>query len=160
MTAHATRQQPPAPTAQAHGFYPDGWIPSGQGVWVFASDTSGQHNHADAKIAQRHFGAQIGHSAGATGDAFAILMLNDKRKALPMVDIQWQIHAFLRHASNTPQTPYYIARLAAGIAGLSDRRIAPLFKSAPANCHFPQAWSQWMQAPNGGRPAGNDTAEI
>ncbi len=129
----------------AYAYYPTGVIPSGDVVWVFGSDLTGKHSRGDAKIAANHFGAVNGVFSGETGNAYAIPTRNDKRQALPISDIAWEVKAFLSFAARHPGRSFVVTRVGNGMAGLDDRRIAPLFKGASTNCLFSEAWRAFLE---------------
>ena len=94
-------------------------------IFVFGSNLAGAHGGGAARMAYRRFGAVWGIGVGLTGRTYAIPTMQGGVDTIkPYVD---QFIAFAREHS---QLTFLVTRIGCGIAGFSDRDIAPLFAQA------------------------------
>ena len=127
-------------------YHTDGTLPANaEAVFVFGSNLAGNHLGGAAKVAVDKFGALDGWPRGAWGFSYAIPTLDEQFTRLPIKQIALDIAAFLTHAASEPGTKFFITRIGCGIAGFADSDIAPMFKSAPANCSFPLEWKPYVE---------------
>jgi hypothetical protein len=47
---------------------------------------------------------------------------------------------FKEYARQHPELRFFVTRVGCGLAGYTDKVIAPMFKNAPANCELPPTW--------------------
>lgn len=106
-------------------------------VFVFGSNLEGQHLGGAARMAYDRFGAEWGVGAGATGKCYAIPTMHGGVEAIkPYVD------DFVEYVKCHPNNRFLVTRIGCGIAGFSDKEIAPLFqevKDTPNVC-LPKEW--------------------
>lgn len=123
-------------------YHADGTVPDPhQGfVWVFGSNLAGSHGGGAARVASDGFGAQHGVGAGRTGNAYALPTIDRYGDRLSVAQIAANVAAFLEYARKHPADSFWVTRVGCGIAGNSDKDIAPLFADAPSNCSLPDAW--------------------
>ena len=114
-------------------------------VFVFGSNLSGLHGAGAARFAERNRGAVRGVFLGRSGMSYAI-PTKDKaiRKTLALPVIQHYIEGFLNYAFWHDKEEFQVTRIGCGLAGLKDEQIAPLFKKAPRNCLFDEAWRPYL----------------
>ena len=94
-------------------------------IFVFGSNLQGFHSGGAARTAYRRFGAVWGQGVGPQGQSYAIpTMFDSVEKIKPYVD------QFIDLAREWDQNTFYVTRIGCGIAGFTDRQIAPLFKDA------------------------------
>lgn len=94
-------------------------------VFVFGSNLAGAHAGGAARLAHHKFGAIWGQGVGLQGKSYAIPTMQGGVDTIrPYVD------EFLDFARNHPQLIFYVTRIGCGIAGFSEKDIAPLFRGA------------------------------
>jgi hypothetical protein len=126
-------------------------------VFVFGSNTAGIHGAGAAAAAVRQHGAVWGVGEGHVGNSYAIptkegVKEQGVRKTLPLVIIREYVTVFLKYARDNPQLKFQITQLGCGLAGLKPEWIAPMFKKAPENCYFDNAWFPHLEEGAGDRP--------
>ena len=106
-------------------------------IFVFGSNLEGQHLGGAAWTAHKKFGAEWGVGEGPTGKCYAIpTMHGGINEIKPYVD------TFLQYAKDHPMNRFLVTRIGCGIAGFSDKEMAPLFFEALRipNVTLPQKW--------------------
>lgn len=94
-------------------------------IFVFGSNLGGNHDGGAARIALQKFGAIYGQGVGLQGQSYGIpTMQGGVETIAPYVD------EFIEFAGAHPEYFFYVTRIGCGIAGFTDREIAPLFKKA------------------------------
>ena len=94
-------------------------------VFVFGSNLAGAHGGGAARIAYEKFGAIYGQGVGLQGQCYAIPTMQGGVET-----IQPYVDEFIQFAKENPNLFFYVTRIGCGIAGFSDKEIAPLFKEA------------------------------
>jgi hypothetical protein len=113
-------------------------------VFVFGSNAAGIHGAGAAKTAHKTHGARYGKGYGHYGDSFAIPTKDEHIETLPLVDIQHYVLGFLAYAKHHRKLTFRVTRIGCGLAGYKDSDIAPMFKGAPKNCQFDEAWRPFL----------------
>ena len=126
-------------------FHNDETLPEHGEVLVFESNTLGRHSTGTALVAVRKFGAKLGVAAGPMGCAYAIVTHDNRSKPLPLADIARQIGGFLLHATQCPNTRFWVTRIGTGVDGLSEELVASYFVGAPDNCSFSEQWRTFLE---------------
>ena len=106
-------------------------------VFVFGSNLAGAHAGGAAALARAKFGAVWGQGVGLQGMSYAIPTMQGGVETIkPYVD------EFIAFARAHPELFFYVTKVGCGIAGFSEREIAPLFKEAAAleNVALPPGW--------------------
>jgi hypothetical protein len=94
-------------------------------IFVFGSNLGGNHGGGAALVAWKKFGAIYGQGVGLQGQSYGIPTMHGGVEAIaPYVD------EFIEFAEAHPEYFFYVTRIGCGIAGFTDREIAPLFKKA------------------------------
>lgn len=119
-------------------------LPRKRMVFVFGSNEAGIHGAGAAKFAYKKMGARFGKSYGHHGDSFAIPTKDEYIETLPMERIKQYVGGFLAYAKGHRKVIFQVTRIGCGLAGLSDKDIAELFKTAPPNCHFDEVWREHL----------------
>ncbi|VBB46480.1 conserved hypothetical protein [uncultured Paludibacter sp.] len=106
-------------------------------IFVFGSNLNGFHGGGAAHIAYEKFGATWGKGVGLQGKCYAIPTMHggiDKIK--PYVD------EFIHFAKENKNLKFLVTRIGCGIAGFTDKEIAPLFKDAlnVENIYLPESF--------------------
>lgn len=122
-------------------------------VWVFGSNLAGRHGAGAAKVAANDFGAQPGKGAGISGQSYAIPTKDAHLKVMPIDEVKPHIDEFIGFAQRNPQLDFFVTRIGCGLAGYSDRVIAPLFSNAPDNCSFAATWLPHLLKPISNAPS-------
>ncbi len=111
-------------------------------IFVFGSNLAGMHGGGAAWAAFKHFGAILGRGVGLQGQSYAIPTMQGGVETIkPYVD------EFISFAREHTEFFFYVTRIGCGIAGFSDRDIAPLFASATAlpNVCLPESFVKVMK---------------
>ena len=106
-------------------------------IFVFGSNLAGQHCGGAARTAYEKFGAEWGVGDGPTGRCYAIPTMHGGIKEIkPYVD------KFLQYAKENPMKRFLVTRVGCGIAGFTDKEMAPLFSDAIniPNIALPSEW--------------------
>ncbi len=94
-------------------------------VFVFGSNLAGFHGGGAARVALNKFGAVWGKGIGLQGQSYAIPTMQGG------VDtIRPYVKDFIAFAIAHPELKFYVTRIGCGIAGFTEREIAPLFAAA------------------------------
>ena len=91
-------------------------------IFVFGSNMQGRHNGGAAAIARRRFGAVRGVGVGMQGQSYAIPTMHGG-----IQDIKPFVNDFIIYAKEHPEYLFLVTRIGCGIAGFSEKEIAPLF---------------------------------
>ncbi len=113
-------------------------------VFTFGSNEAGIHGAGAAKTAYEKHGARWGKSYGHHGDSWAIPTKDDQIQTMPLSRIQDYVKGFLAYARGHPKLTFKVTQIGCGLAGLQAKDIAPMFKLAPKNCRFNEAWKPWL----------------
>lgn len=99
-------------------------------IFVFGSNLSGIHGKGAAKFAMKH-GAKYYQAYGLQGNTFAI-PTKDKliMHTLGLDVIEQYVIKFIKFAQSNPQYKFLVTEIGCGLAGLTPKEIAPLFKNA------------------------------
>lgn len=109
-------------------------------VFVFGSNLSGRHGAGAAKTARERYGAVYGIGEGLQGRSYALPTKDASLRTLDLEDVRGHVARFLAVARASPDHTFVVTRVGCGLAGHSDREIAPLFAEAPENCLLPTGW--------------------
>lgn len=91
-------------------------------IFVFGSNSEGNHAGGAARQAMQ-FGAILGQGNGLQGQAYAIpTMFAHESKIEPYID------DFISFAKRNPNLIFLVTRIGCGIAGFTEKQIAPLFE--------------------------------
>lgn len=113
-------------------------------IFVFGSNEAGIHGGGAARVAYDKHGARYGKSYGHYGDSFAIPTKNEDIDTMPLDRVMDYITGFLAYAKGHRKLTFQVTQIGCGPAGFQSCHIAPLFKDAPANCLFDEAWAPWL----------------
>lgn len=102
-------------------------------VFVFGSNESGYHGAGAAKFAHERHGAVFGVGFGPQGNSFAIPTKDWNINTLPLAVVQGYVNAFIRYAQEKDYATFHLTKIGCGLAGFTERDIAPLFTYAPDN---------------------------
>jgi hypothetical protein len=113
-------------------------------VFVFGSNIRGVHGAGAAAYAIKHHGAQFCQGEGLQGASYAIPTKDYYIRTLPLSTIGEYVNRFMEFASKNPDMEFDVTRIGCGLAGYTDKDIAPMFVGAPKNCWFAKAWEPWL----------------
>ena len=109
-------------------------------IFVFGSNLAGRHGAGAAKFAVEKFGAVYGQGNGLQGSSYAIPTKDEKLRTLQVWQIQLSVFEFLQFANQHPELTFNVTRIGCGLAGYTEKEMAPLFRGAPKNCVLPKGW--------------------
>lgn len=113
-------------------------------IFVFGSNEAGRHGAGAAQFAVLHHGAVQGQGFGPQGRSFAIPTKDWRIETLPYDMILPYVQRFIVYARFNNSLTFQVTQLGCGLAGLQPAHIAPMFKYAPPNCLFDEAWAEWL----------------
>lgn len=112
-------------------------------IFVFGSNLSGMHGGGAARLAYDKWGAVWGQGVGLQGQTYGIPTMQGGVETIkPYVD------EFINFAKEHPQMKFLVTKIGCGIAGFSEKQIAPLFKDAldVENICLPQSFFNFLAA--------------
>ena len=113
-------------------------------VFVFGSNLAGVHGAGAAREAMLRHGAEYHTGSGRTGNAYALPTKDENIVTLPLSSIDTYVQAFCNYAAEHRDEKFFVTRIGCGLAGYKDADIAPMFKTAPANCILPIEWKPFL----------------
>lgn len=113
-------------------------------VFVFGSNEAGIHGAGAAKTAMEKYEMPYGKSYGHYGNAFGIPTKNERIQTLDLNVIHLYVNGFIAFAMGRPKLTFKVTRIGCGLAGYNNMDIAPMFRGAPKNCQFDEAWRVWL----------------
>lgn len=97
-------------------------------IFVFGSNQSGIHGKGAAHDALA-FGAVWGQPSGIQGRTYGIPTKNASiTKTLPLSKIAGYVTKFVEFAKEHPELTFYVTEIGCGLAGLTPKEVAPLFR--------------------------------
>lgn len=118
-------------------------------MFVYGANLAGRHGKGAALYAVRHYGAIYGQGIGRQGQSYAIPTKDLRLKTLPLEAIRVFVLQFLVYAKQHPELDFQVTRIGCGLAGYRVSDIEPMFKNAPANCHFDWNGEHYGEPNNG-----------
>lgn len=113
-------------------------------IFVFGSNQSGRHGKGAAKTALG-WGAIWGQAEGLQGRTYGIPTKNSSiTETLDLDEIKPYVDCFIKFAKENPKLIFLVTEVGCGLAGLSPKEVAPLFKDAVnvENIHMPSKFWQ------------------
>jgi hypothetical protein len=113
-------------------------------IFVFGSNQSGRHGKGAAKTALG-WGATWGQAEGLQGRTYGIPTKNSNiTETLELNEIKPYVDRFIQFAKDNPTLKFLVTEVGCGLAGLSPKEVAPLFKDAVnvENIHMPSKFWQ------------------
>ena len=98
-------------------------LKSGQ-VFVFGSNSKGNHAGGASHVALTKFGAVMGQAEGLQGQSYAIPSMDG------LDALREHVRTFITFAKEHPELTFLVTRIGCGVAGYSDEEVAPLFVAA------------------------------
>lgn len=123
----------------------DGNRPVHNEIFVFGSNLSGIHGAGAARAAAQWYGAKNGTGIGLTGDAYAIPTKDQRIQTMSLDVIVHYIRGFNDFAKARPDLQFFLTRIGCGLAGYTDKDIAPLFEIALDNVDYPEQWAPFLK---------------
>ncbi len=122
---------------------------SNETIFVFGSNLSGRHGKGTAAYAREHHGAVYGKGVGLQGSSYAIPTKDHALRSLPLNQIKHYVRQFIEFAKEHSEMIFKVTRVGCGLAGYSDKQMAPLFVRAPKNCLLPEEWKPFLSRAGG-----------
>ena len=106
-------------------------------IFVFGSNLMGMHAGGAARVAVEKFGAVMGQGVGLQGQSYAIPTMQGGVET-----IEPYVKEFFQFADCHPELTFLVTRIGCGIAGFTDKEIAPMFVTAirMPNVHLPKSF--------------------
>lgn len=102
-------------------------------IFVFGSNSGGQHLGGAAKQAHEQFGAQWGVGEGLTGRSYAFPTLTKDFKKRSLQGLAFSANRLIMEARRNPNKTFLLTPVGTGIAGYTQDEIEPLFSDLPDN---------------------------
>lgn len=118
--------------------------PAPDSIFVFGSNQAGRHGAGAARYAFTHKGAVLGQGVGLAGNSYALPTKDYSIQTLPLHVIESYVDDFVNDAKKHPNLKFQVTCIGCGLAGLTHKEIAPMFKDAPANCFFDMLWERYL----------------
>lgn len=114
-------------------------------IFVFGSNEAGVHGAGAAYVAYTNYGAVMGFCFGRKGESFAIpTKSRDIVTSLSYEQINEYVKLFIYYASIHHELAFKVTQIGCGLAGLDPEKISIMFKDAPKNCFFDEAWKPFL----------------
>lgn len=113
-------------------------------VFVFGSNLEGRHGAGAALEARKKWGAVYGLPVGWQGDSYAIPTKETPYKSLPLKKIEQYVEDFLEVARDNPYHQFILTPIGCGLAGHSQKDIAPMFYNATGNIVLPKLFEDFL----------------
>ena len=112
-------------------------------VFTYGSNCAGIHGAGAARQALK-WGAKMGKD-GFSGQTYGISTKDHNIQTLPLSEIQKNIKKFLDFAKSRPELEFLCTAVGCGLAGYTNKDIAPLFLEFPIpdNVALPADFWQW-----------------
>ena len=99
-------------------------------IFVFGSNEAGRHGKGAAKTAMK-WGAKYGQAEGLQGRTYAIPTVNASiSNNLKVEKIDYYVKRFIEVVKSRPDLHFLVTEIGCGLAGMTHKQIAPLFKEA------------------------------
>lgn len=112
-------------------------------IFVFGSNKSGIHGAGAAAFAHKHLDAEWGVGEGPTGACYALPTKGKKIEIISLEEIQKAVDNFIFFAGSVGNQ-FKVTQVGCGLGGYKAEDIAPMFKAAPPNCFFDEAWRPFL----------------
>ncbi|WP_299648063.1 hypothetical protein [uncultured Jannaschia sp.] len=111
-------------------------------IYVFGTDRAGRHDDGSAIHAAEAFGAQLGVSDGATGNAYAITTRGPNSEQVPFREIDAALCRLLDYAVNMPDARFLLEPVGTGVAGHLKSDVWDVLKreGLPRNVMLTSTW--------------------
>lgn len=115
-------------------------------IFVFGSNTKGEHGAGAAFDAVYKHGAIYGQAEGLQGDSYAIVTkdLSLGRRSIPLIKIEIQIKKLIDFAKDHPDWDFNVTPIGCGLAGYTYEEIAPMFGKVPKNMTMPKEFYPYL----------------
>lgn len=116
-------------------------------VFVFGSNTAGNHQGGAARFARSKFGAVMGKGEGLYGKTYALPTADLTFQGLPLSVISGHISKFIIFAKHHKELTFLVTKIGCGIAGFKIEEIAPMFRDAlgETNIILPKEFSDLLR---------------
>jgi hypothetical protein len=126
-------------------FHTDKTHPHDKGIFVFGSNLAGFHGAGAALSAKLLYGATLGMGIGLMGRCYAIPTKDRHIRTLNLSVITQHVDVFKTFTHDNPEMRFFVTRVGCGLAGYTDKVIAPLFRTCNVNCSFAEAWQPYLE---------------
>lgn len=113
---------------------------NGRNIFVFGSNLQGRHGRGGALDAKLNWGAQQWVGRGRQGQAYAIPTKDAHLAVLDLEIIEQFAMDFIDYALDHPELTFLLTKIGCGLAGYSEKDIAPMFSVVPGNVIKPEGW--------------------
>lgn len=109
-------------------------------IFVFGSNLMGVHGAGAAKFALENHGAIWGKGVGLQGNSYGIPTKDARIMTMRLDAIRPFVEEFIRFAMLRQDLKFQVTRIGCGLAGYTDKDMAPMFVNIPTNCLVDSAW--------------------
>ena len=109
-------------------------------IFVFGSNTQGQHFGGAAAQAHKDFGAEWGIGEGLTGQCYAFPTLDENMQKCTNTQLKASRLKLYKCANANPDKTFLLTKVGCGIARFPEEKMEELFTNAPNNIVKPEDW--------------------
>lgn len=109
-------------------------------VFVFGSNTAGQHDGGAALQALEQFGAEYGVGEGMTGQCYAFPTLDERLSKVSSQSLEVSRNLLYACCKANAEKRFLLTKVGCGIAGFAEQGMRALFTNAPDNLMLPEEW--------------------
>lgn len=114
-------------------------------IFVFGSNLQGRHGKGAALTAKLHHGAVQGIGEGLMGQSYALPTQHTPYRLMHWKEIEQHVRKFKLFAFSMHYAfEFQVTQVGCGLAGHKPDSIAPMFRDAPMNCLFDEAWREYL----------------
>lgn len=116
-------------------------------IFCFGSNLAGRHGKGAAKTAMK-WGAKYGQGEGIQGRTYGIPTKDASiRITLSVTTIARYVDRFIQYAKDNPNLIFFVTEIGCGLAGLTPKQVAPLFKGSIKidNIYLPKSFWRILQ---------------
>lgn len=114
-----------------------------EAIFVFGSNEAGIHGAGAAKAALNK-GAKMGVGFGRQGQTFALPTKDWRINFMRKPVIEHYVARFIAFADVNLDLQFQVTCVGCGLGGWTHADIAPMFRDAPPNCFFDEAWKPYL----------------
>lgn len=109
-------------------------------IFIFGSNTNGNHSGGAAKQAKEQFGAIEGQGEGLQGQSYAFPTLDAQMEQQSLLELEKSRDLLFKTAEYLSGNEFLLTKVGCGIAGIEELYMKSLFTNHPVNLVLPEDW--------------------
>jgi len=110
-------------------------------IFVFGSNTAGNHAGGAARQAAADFGAEDGVGEGLIGRSYAFPTLNGDLSKRSDQELTHSVELLYAACEEFPELEFLLTKVGCGIAGFTEEHMRSFFQNPPDNLILPEDWN-------------------